>query len=74
MGDRLEGEMSGIPHPITCMVDGKRWDLYTADYETPDGKFGFYFYAISAEHAELILTDLKATATLSGKVEGVYKA
>lgn len=65
--------LGGVPHPLTVVVDGRTWSLFHADYQTPDGKFSFYFYAISAEHAAAILQDIKATATLGGQTMGVYE-
>lgn len=42
------------------MVNGIEWRLFTIDYQTPDGKFSAYFYAIDAEHASYILDDIKS--------------
>lgn len=57
-----------LSQELTTVVDGRTWDLYTFDYTTPDGVFCGYLYAISAEHAAELLLDLKATATLRGKM------
>jgi hypothetical protein len=42
------------------MVNGIEWRLFSIDYQTPDGKFSAYFYAIDAEHASYILEEIKA--------------
>lgn len=57
--------------PIKSFVKGRWWYLYSIDYETPDGQLGGYFYATSDAHAALLLSELKATATVSGRVMGV---
>lgn len=64
----------GVPEqPTETTVNGRRWQLYGVDYETPDGKFSFYIYALSWEHAEMLVTEIRETATLYGKVEGVVQ-
>jgi len=73
MSDQPRGKLSGIPMPFSCVVDGRRWNLFEAYYTTPDGKYSFGFYAISAEHAEHILQDIKETAVVSGQVLEAYK-
>lgn len=37
--------------PISCIVKGIQWSLYTFQFKTPDGEFCGYFHAISDEHA-----------------------
>lgn len=66
--------MNGIQQPPFVFVDGRKWNLYSADYTTPDGRFSIYFYAISVEHAVAILADIKETAVLSGQVIDVIDA
>lgn len=58
---------------LSVWVDGRRWNLFTLEYPTPDGKFTGYLYAISPEHAAEMLMDLKANATLSGQMVGVIE-
>lgn len=63
--------MSKVNLPMSCVVDGRTWLLYTFDFNTPDGTFSSYFYAISYEHAAAILVDMKETAELKGQMIGV---
>ena len=63
--------MSEVNLPMSCMVDGRTWLLYTFDFNTPDGTFSSYFYAISDEHAAALLADMKETAELKGQMIGV---
>lgn len=65
-------KLHGVPHPLSCEVNGRRWELFGCEYESPDGKFAFYIYALSRDHAEMLLTELKQTARVLGKLEGVY--
>jgi hypothetical protein len=53
-------------HSVTH--EGRKWKLFTFEYNTPDGKFSSYFYAISLEHAAAIIEDIKETATLTGEL------
>ncbi|MCO8166896.1 hypothetical protein NJC40_03765 [Pseudomonas sp. 21LCFQ02] len=57
--------------PISCQVGSSTWRLFTFDYQTPDGVFCGYLYAISTEHAAAMLMDMKETATLQGEMKGV---
>lgn len=59
-----------IEMQLSCVVNGKTWHLYGVDFETADGKFSTYVYAISEEHASHIVEELKATAKLTGRLEG----
>lgn len=52
-------------------VNGRDWHQFTCEYTTPDGKFGFEIYALSAEHASYMLQDLKETAVLLGQVSDI---
>lgn len=60
--------------PRDVEVQGRAWQLYAAEYTTPEGKFGFYFYAISMDHAAIVLGELKSSATLTGRYEGSVRA
>lgn len=33
--------------PLETEVDGCKWNLFSAEWTGADGRFGFYFYAIS---------------------------
>lgn len=48
--------------------EGRTWKPYVMGYETENTKFLSIFYAISKEHAELVLTDIKDSAVLVGEV------
>ena len=53
---------------VTTRVKGRTWSLFTFEYDTPDGKFSGYFYAISIEHAAELLDEMKQTAKLVGQM------
>lgn len=62
--------MSALALPLSSMVDGHTWYLYTFDYQSPDGRPSGYFYATSDDHAQLLLSDLKESAVFAGQVLG----
>lgn len=49
-------------------ANGGQWQNYLCEYSCPEGSFGFYITAISREHAQLMLDDLKGSAVLKGEV------
>lgn len=49
-------------------IDGRQWHEYAVDYDTPEGQFRTSIFAVSHEHAQLMLADLKATATVAGQI------
>lgn len=57
-----------IELPITCVVKGVQWRLFTFEYKSPDGEFCGYLHAVSAEHAAALLADMKDTAELKGQM------
>lgn len=59
---------NSVELPLTCEVNGRVWNLFTFDYETPDGQFCGYLHAVSHEHAAALLADMKETAELKGQV------
>jgi hypothetical protein len=59
-----------IPLPISTVVSGKTWHLFGVSFDTAEGEFGTYIYALSFEHASYIVEELKQTARLSGQLEG----
>ncbi len=63
-----------IPLPITTVVDGRTWRLFDVLYSTADGEFSTYIYALSFEHAELLIEELRQTARLGGQIQGWVKA
>lgn len=50
---------------------GLVWHPYGVEFDSPDGKFCFHIYAISAEHAELQLASIKENAKVYGKIEEI---
>lgn len=46
------------------IVDGKTWHLFSVEFQSPDGKFSAYFYAIDAEHASYQLEAMKANGVV----------
>ena len=49
-------------------VNGREWYLFSIEYDTADGMFSTYIYALSFEHAHMILGEMKQTARISGQV------
>lgn len=68
------GKLPGIPQPFSVEVDGRTWNLFSIDFDTADGKFSTHIYALSWEHAEHILEELKTTARVSGQCMEAYEA
>jgi hypothetical protein len=66
-------EQDFITLPKSVAVKGQRWHLYGAEFTGADGAFGLHFYAISPEHAAMVVEDIKATLTLTGKFEGAVQ-
>ena len=56
-------------------IDGKgrKWRPYAVRFTGPDGAFEFHIHALSYDHAELLLEDIKATATVSTQVVEVVR-
>ncbi len=50
------------------VIEGRTWHLFAIDFDGPDGEFSVYIRALSFEHAELMLQDLKETGAVSGRV------
>ncbi len=66
--------MSSLTMKPTIQVQGRTWRLFAIDYDTADGKFSTYIYALSWEHAHMMLDELKQTARIGGQVEGFENA
>jgi len=49
--------------------EGKVWKPYVMGYETENTKFVSIFYAISKEHAALVIEDIKDNAVLVGEIK-----
>lgn len=45
-----------------------KWKPYSIEFESPEGKFVFTIYAISFEHAQLLIEDIRQTLKLSGEL------
>ena len=59
----------GPPEPLeTKDAQGRTWRRFCCSFKGSDGKYGFYIYALSQEHAELLLADLKETAVVDGEM------
>jgi hypothetical protein len=58
----------------SCVVNGIRWYKYLFEFKTADGTFGSHFYAISDEHAAMMLEEMKETAKLLGRHEDTIPA
>lgn len=61
-------EQNAVALPITAIVEGMTWHLYSFEFTTPDGTFSSYLYAISPVHAAELLQDMRKSAVLSGRV------
>lgn len=64
--------MKTVELPVSVVVEGRRWDLFTVKYLADDRVYEFYIYGISFEHAFHIVEDIKETARLSGQVVEIY--
>lgn len=62
------GVMNSIPMPFNVVCNGVTWSLYSIDFDTADGKFSTYIYALSMEHAVAICAELRESARVSGQV------
>lgn len=63
-----------IQMPLSVPVDGRTWRLFSVEFDTADGKFSTYIYALSDEHAAAIVAELRQTARCGGAVVGWVKA
>ena len=63
-----------IQMPLSVTVDGRTWRLFSVEFDTADGKFSTYIYALSDEHAAAIVAELRQTARCGGAVVGWVKA
>lgn len=65
--------MKNVVLAPSVVVDGITWNLFSVEFETADGKFGTYIYAIDHGHAALVLEELKSTARIAGIISGIVK-
>lgn len=63
-----------IQMPLSVPVDGRTWRLFSVEFDTADGKFSTYIYALSDEHAAAIVAELRQTARCGGAVVGWVQA
>lgn len=47
------------------------WRPYSVEFDSPDGAYSVYLYAISWEHAALQLEALRETGRVAGEVCGI---
>jgi hypothetical protein len=50
---------------------GRKWNLYAVEFDSPDGDFTVTLYAISHAHACLQLDALKETGRVVGQIESI---
>lgn len=61
--------MSGrVCLPLTTVVDGRTWQLHQVLFDTADGTFSTYIYALNDEHAVAIIEELKGSAQWGGQI------
>lgn len=60
-------------YPPTVTTNGVKQYLFSVDFTTCDGKFSVPIYAVSFEHAQAIVEDLKTTAVVGGQITGFKK-
>jgi hypothetical protein len=64
--------VSALELKPTVQVGGRDWRLFDIAFQTADGEYSVYMYALSFEHAQMMLDELKQTARVAGQVEGFY--
>lgn len=57
--------------PLMTVVDGRTWHLFTVEFDTADGLFTTYIYALSHEHAELMCAELRIGAKVAGQLRDI---
>lgn len=66
--------ISPIEMKLSVFIDDRQWDLYGVEFDTADGKFETYIYALSYEHAVACCAELRETARISGQIVHVEGA
>ena len=51
-------------------VNGYVWNQYTIEFDSPEGTFSFRIYAVSYEHAELLVESIKENARVNSTLIG----
>lgn len=63
-----------LPLPLEhADANGRTWRPYSVEFDSPDGAFSVYLYAISWDHARLQLDALRETGRVAGEVCGVIR-
>jgi len=62
-----------VPMPLSVEVDGRTWNLFSFRWTSPDGEFSTYFYALSQDHAMMMIEEIKETAVFDGQVVEVIE-
>lgn len=58
-----------IPLPLQHIdASGRMWHPYSVEFDSPDGTYSVYLYAISWEHANLQLDALREAGRVTGEV------
>lgn len=57
--------------PLNPMVDGIQWTLHSLEFDSAEGVSSAYMYAVSREHAEHRLEELKASGRVFGELCGI---
>lgn len=60
--------MIGITLAQSVVVNGVTWNLFSVDFDTADGVFSTYIYAIDHGHAALRLEEMKESARIAGQI------
>lgn len=60
--------MTNITLSPTVTVNGITWHLFSINFDTADGAFSTYLYAIDHGHAALRLEELKESARIGGQI------
>lgn len=61
--------MNHLVLPFRTTVDGREWRLFTYEYQTMDGTFSGYIYALSMLHASILLQELCESAEIVGEMQ-----
>jgi len=62
------------PNPLSVVVGGVRWVPFDVQFATQEGVFSFALFAVDWVHAIERLEELKATARISGEIQGRVRA
>lgn len=54
---------------LSVFEGGREWKLFLIDFTTADGEFSTYIYALSFEHANYLVEELRNSARVAGQIE-----